>query len=430
MTTQHRGHRIVVVGAGYTGMFAAVRTARRTRRLGARITLVNPSPRFTERLRMHQVAAGGRLADHRIADLLAGTGVEFVQGRAVAIDPQARRVTVERTAAGGSGAGPDARHGVTDLPYDTLVYALGSRTDTTRVPGADHHAVTLDDPRAAHEFGARLAALAATGGRVTVSGGGLTGVEAAAELAESHPGLEVTLLSRGVPGAMMGDRARAHLDRALARLGVTVRAGADVTKVLPGAVELAGGAQVPSDLTLWTAGVRVPDLAARAGIETDARGLVVVDDRLRSVSHPEVYAIGDAAAVRQAWGQVHGTCQSGLPTAQHVADTIARTLRGRAVRRFRFGYFHQPVSLGRRDAVIQFTYADDAPRRAYLRGRWAVAYKEFVSAGPVVMYRLSRRMNVTAVLSRGGRATRSAAGGGGRAVMPLPRGRRAENMGR
>ncbi|WBB63905.1 FAD-dependent oxidoreductase [Streptomyces sp. WMMC500] len=409
MPTHPRGHRIVVVGAGYTGMFAAVRTAHRTRRLGARITLVNPSPRFTERLRMHQVAAGQRLADHRIADLLAGTGVEFVEGRAVAIDPRARRVTVERTARGGSGDGPAARRGVTDVPYDTLVYALGSVTDVTRVPGADTHAVTLDDPRAAHAFGVRLAALAAAGGRVTVSGGGLTGVEAAAELAESHPGLEVTLLSRGVPGAMMGDRARAHLDRALARLGVTVRAGADVTKVLPGAVELAGGEQVPSDLTLWTAGVRVSGLAARAGIETDARGLVVVDDRLRSVSHPEVYAIGDAAAVRQAWGQVHGTCQSGLPTAQHVADALARTLRGRAVKRFRFGYFHQPVSLGRRDAVIQFTYADDAPRRVYLRGRWAVRYKEAVSSSPVMMYRLGRRMNVRAVLSRGGRATRRAA---------------------
>ncbi|MFW6691451.1 NAD(P)/FAD-dependent oxidoreductase [Streptomyces sp. MAR4 CNX-425] len=405
-TTQPRGHRVVVVGAGYSGMLAAVRTAHRTRRLGTRITLVNPSPRFTERLRMHQVAAGQRLADHRIADLLAGTGVEFVQGRAVAIDPRARRVTVERTGGGGDAEPAGAPEDVTVVPYDTLVYALGSSADTTRVDGAADHAVTLDDPRTAHAAGTRLAALAAAGGRVTVSGGGLTGVEAATELAESHPGLRVTLLSRGVPGAMMGTRARAHLDRALARLGVTVRAGVEVTKVLPGTVELAGGERVPSDLTLWTAGVRVSGLAARAGIETDGRGLVVVDDRLRSVSHPEVYAVGDAAAVRQAWGQVHGTCQSGLPTAQHVADAIARTLRGRAVKRFRFGYFHQPVSLGRRDAVIQFTYADDTPRRAYLRGRWAVRYKAAVSASPLVTYRLSRRMNVTSVLSRGGRTTR------------------------
>ncbi|MFD0315187.1 NAD(P)/FAD-dependent oxidoreductase [Streptomyces flavalbus] len=396
-------HRIVVLGAGYTGMMAAVRLARRTRRTGVRITLVNPSERFTERLRLHQTVAGQELTRHRIPELLAGTGVEFLQGRATAIDPEARRVSVEAVPP----AGPVA------LSYDTLVYALGSRADTRGVPGAAEHAVTLEDPDAVRNFADRLPALARTGGAVTVCGGGLTGIEAAAELAETHPGLRVTLVSRGVPGAMMGEAARAHLDRDLDRLGVTVRAGATVTRVLAGAVELADGERLPSDLTLWTTGVRVPELAAASGIATDARGLVVVDAHLRSLSHPEVYAIGDAAAVRQAWGAVHGTCQSGLPTAQHAADEIARRLRGREPRPFRFGYFHQPVSIGRRDAVVQFTYPDDSPRRWYLRGAWAVRYKETVSGSPLTLYRLGRRVNVSATLSRGGRATRTT-------VAPLP----------
>ncbi|MGP4114921.1 NAD(P)/FAD-dependent oxidoreductase [Streptomyces sp. 4N509B] len=388
-------HRIVVLGAGYTGMMATVRLARRTRRLGTRITLVNPSARFTERLRMHQIAAGQELADHRIPELLAGTGVTFVEGRATAIDLRARGVTVDV-----------GRPEPAVLPYDTLVYALGSGTDTRRVPGAAEHAATLDDPRAAHGLATRFAELAVTGGDVTVCGGGLTGVEAAAEIAESHPGLRVTLVSRNEPGAMMGERARAHLHRSLNRLGVTVRAGVTVTEVLPDAVALAGGERLPSGLTLWTTGVRAPGLAAESGLATDDRGLVVVDAGLRSVSHPEVYAIGDAAAVRQGWGQIHGTCQSGLPTAQHAADAIVRGLRGRRVKPFRFGYVHQPVSLGRRDAVIQFTHADDSPRRWYLRGTWAVRYKEMVSGSPLTLYRLSRRVNVSARLSRGGRATR------------------------
>jgi NADH dehydrogenase FAD-containing subunit len=153
----------------------------------------------------------------------------------------------------------------------------------------------------------------------------------------------------------------------------------------------------------------VSSLAADAGIAVDDRGLVLVDATLRSVSHPDIHAIGDAAAIRLAWGRVHGTCQSGLPTAQYTADTIARLLRGKPVRPFRFGYFHQPVSLGRRDAVIQFTHADDTPRRAYLKGRIAALYKETVSSSPVQVYRLSKRMNVTATLSRGGRATREPA---------------------
>jgi NADH dehydrogenase FAD-containing subunit len=248
--------------------------------------------------------------------------------------------------------------------------------------------------------------VAARGGAVAVCGGGLTGIEAAAEIAENHPGARVTLISTGEPGAMMGTKARAYLHRALDRLGVTRQTGRAVVKVLPDAVELAGGELVHTDLTLWTAGVRVAPLAAQAGIETDPHGLIVVDPTLKSVSHPTIHAIGDAAAVRQAWGSIHGTCQSGMPTAAYTADVIARQLRGKRVRPFRFGYFHQPVSLGRTDAVIQFTKADDRPRRGYLTGRAAVRYKEAVSGSPVPVFTLSKRMTVSVTLSKGGRATR------------------------
>ncbi|MEV6364716.1 NAD(P)/FAD-dependent oxidoreductase [Nocardia asteroides] len=384
-------HRIVVLGAGYTGMLAAIRLAHRTRKLDVRITLVNPSARFTERLRMHQIAAGQELANHHIPALLDGTDIQFVQGRATAIDPAARRVHVDSA-------------GVLD--YDELVYALGSFTDTTAVPGVADHAWTLNDPRLAHEFAGRLTALAATHGTVTVCGGGLTGIEAAAEIAESHPDLRVTLISAAEPGAMMGDKARAHLNAVLDRLGIVRRVGERVTKVLPDAVELADGTRVDADLTLWTSGVRVAALAAEAGIETDARGLIVVDPTLKSVSHPTIHAIGDAAAIRQAWGTVHGTCQSGLPTAAYTADTIAAELRGKRVRPFRFGYFHQPVSLGRRDAVIQFTKADDTPGRFYLTGWAARTYKELVSSSPVPSFKMSRKMAVSVQLSKGGAATR------------------------
>ncbi|WP_329276733.1 NAD(P)/FAD-dependent oxidoreductase [Streptomyces sp. NBC_01451] len=390
----NKGHRIVVLGAGYTGLFSAIRLAHRTRRTGVMITLVNPSDRFVERLRMHQIAAGQELADHRIPDLLAGTGVTFVQGAATAIDPEARQITVD---------------GAETLGYDTLVYALGSSTDTGRVPGADTQAFTLNNPETAGRLATRLTEVAASGGTVTVCGGGLTGIEAATEIAESHPGLGVTLISLDEPGGMMGAKARAYLHGALDRLGVTLETGARVTKVLPDAVELADGRLVRSDACLWTTGVKVSPLAADAGIATDDRGLILVDATLRSVSHPEIHAIGDAAAVRLAWGQIHGTCQSGLPTAQYTADTIARLVRGKAVKPFRFGYFHQPVSLGRRDAVIQFTKADETPRRTHLTGRSAAAYKEMVSGSPLTTYRFSKRMNVTTIVSKGGRATRKPA---------------------
>ncbi|WP_194820406.1 NAD(P)/FAD-dependent oxidoreductase [Nocardia sp. XZ_19_385] len=394
MSTNNTTHQIVVLGAGYTGMLAAVRLARRTRKLDVKITLVNPSDRFTERLRMHQVAAGQELTNHNIPAILAGSGVEFVQGWATSIDPQAQRVFVDGTAT---------------LHYDELIYALGSNTDTTKVPGAADHAWTLNDPRTAHRFAEQLKVVEAGGGTVAVCGGGLTGIEAATEIAEQHPGLTVTLISSGEPGAMMGDKARAYLNKALDRLGIVRQIGRHVTKVLPDAVELAGGELISADLTLWTTGVRVSPLAAEAGIDTDPRGLIVVDPTLRSVSHPNICAVGDAAAVRQAWGQIHGTCQSGLPTAAYTADTIARRLRGKPVHPFRFGYFHQPVSLGRKDAVIQFTKADDTPGRFHLTGRAAVMYKESVSSSPPFAFKMSQKMTVSVQMSKGGKATRATA---------------------
>lgn len=392
-----RDQHIVVLGAGYTGMIAAIRAARRTRRRGGRVTLVNPSTRFTERLRMHQIASGQELEDFQIPELLAGTGVEFLQGWAEALDPAGRTVTVATA------------DGTTELAYDHLVYAIGSATNTTSVPGADLHAHSLNGPAAATKLAARLAELPA-GGRVVVGGNGLTGIEAATEIAESHPHLQVALLGLGEPGSMMGPKAKAYLDRALERLGIEVRSGVMITKVLADGVELDDGSVVPSDATLWTTGFWASPLAGDSGLAVDARGRIVVDATLRSISHPTVFAIGDAAAIRQAWGEIHGTCQSGIPSGAHAADNLGRLAKGRNPKPFRFGYWHQPLSLGRNDAVIQFTKADDKPRRIYITGARAVAYKEFVTSSPPTTYRVSRRLNVPkAFLSlKGGRATRKA----------------------
>ncbi|TDD19610.1 NAD(P)/FAD-dependent oxidoreductase [Nonomuraea diastatica] len=364
---------ILVLGAGYTGIAAAVRVAAKTRRVGGRVRLVNASPTFTERLRLHQTAAGESLAVHPLDEIVAGTGLDVVLGRVARLDAARHEAHLD-----------DGRV----LGYDKLIYALGAVADAS-VPGADSHAYTFYD----HEQAVRLCGHLGTlrSGTVVVVGGGLTGIESAAEFAEAHPRLHVVLLSRGRPGSMMGERARAHLDAALERLCVEVRTGVEVHKVLPDAVELVGGELIHSDVTLWTAGTRGLPLVAGSGLSVDARDRIVVDSALRSVSHPDVYAVGDAAAVTQKFGVLHGTCQGGIPTGLHAADSLAATLRGKTPKQFRFGYIHQPVSLGRKDAVIQFTRPDDSPRRWYLKGRAAVAYKEMVSSSPLPTYRLLKR---------------------------------------
>ncbi|MFD8865408.1 NAD(P)/FAD-dependent oxidoreductase [Streptomyces sp. NPDC059590] len=385
-------HRVVVLGAGYAGMAAAVQLAARVKgREGVRVTVVNAQERFTERLRLHMTATGQQLAELSIPELLEGTGAEFVRGWVTAVDAGARTVRVD-----------DDRV----LEYDTLVYGLGGVADTATVPGVEEHAYTLNSPQDAEVLAGRLGRLGG-GGTVVVGGSGLTGVESAAEIAERYPELNVVLLGRGEPGAAMNPKARAYMRAALQRLGVQVRSGVEVAKVLPDAVELAGGESVAADVVLWTSGTRVSPLAAAAGLAVDERGRVVTDTALRSVSHPEVFAVGDAAAIRQGYGVMHGTCQGGMPTGVHAALSIDRVLKGKQPKPFRFGYYHTPVSLGRNDAVVQFTHPDDSPRRAYLTGRFAARYKETVTASPWPTYGRMKKMPASgAFWPRGGRFTR------------------------
>ncbi|MEV6028276.1 FAD-dependent oxidoreductase [Streptomyces sp. NPDC052036] len=396
MSTRHTAgaattHHVVILGAGYAGLSAAVQLAARgTGREDVRVTVVDAQERFTERLRLHMAATGQRLAELSIPDLLEGTGARFVRGWVTAVDTDARTVRID-----------DDR----ELPYDTLVYALGGVADTAALPGAEEHAYTLDTTGDAKALADRLARLG--GGTVVVGGTGLTGVEAAAEIAERHPELSVVLLGRQHPGTAMNPKAGAYLRSALQRLGVEVRGGVEVVKVLPDGVELAGGEHVAADAVLWTSGTRVSPLAATAGLTVDERGRIVTDATLRSVSHSEVYAVGDAAAIRQRYGVLHGTCQGGMPSGVHAALAILRALKGRRPKPFRFGYYHTPVSLGRHDAVVQFTRPDDSPRRFCLTGRIAVRYKETVTASPWRTWgRMKKMPSSGALWPRGGGFTR------------------------
>ncbi|MFF0328036.1 NAD(P)/FAD-dependent oxidoreductase [Nonomuraea angiospora] len=361
-------HRIVVLGAGYTGAVAAGRLAKRLRREDVAITLVNAEPDFVERVRMHQVATGQDLKPRPFSEMFAGTGVELRLARVTGVDVD--RKTVSLIDANDAGA--------EELPYDTLVYALGSRWNAQGVPGTAEHAYEIAGRPGALRLRERLARLDA-GQSVVVVGGGLTGLEAATEIAEARPDLHVALAARGGLGDWLSPKGREHLRKVFGRLGITAYEHAAVTGVDADHVTTADGEAIPAAVTVWTAGFAVHPIAQATALEVNGTGQIVVDGTMRSVSHPDVYAIGDAAMVMGPGDKpLRMSCASGTPTAWQAADAIAARLTGRKLPNVSIHYFNQCISLGRKEGLIQYVTADDRAVQAVLTGRLAAVYKELI----------------------------------------------------
>ncbi|MER8186367.1 FAD-dependent oxidoreductase [Kitasatospora sp. NPDC094015] len=351
---------IVVIGAGYAGLSAATRAGRRHR-----VTLIAPEERFLHRVRQHEAAAGR--PEHRptLDRVIRGRAITHLRARATELDLAGRKILLD------SGE---------RIGYDTLVYALGSRTAHQGVPGVAEHALTAE--RAA-EIRRRLAA-APEPGTLAVVGGGATGIELAAELAEAHPAWRIRLVAAGQVGGWFSAKGRAHVVRVLARLGVELHEHTEVTAVTPDGLTTAGGGTVPADLVAWAASMEPHPLAAEAGLTVTPRGQAVVDDHLRSVSHPEVYVIGDAAAVTVPGT---GTLRMGCATAQPMGQYLGGQLAGKAARPFAYRYAVQCLSLGRRDGLVQLIHRDDSMRPSAVTGTLARLAKAVIVNGVVLALR-------------------------------------------
>ncbi|XVU22693.1 NAD(P)/FAD-dependent oxidoreductase [Actinoplanes sp. CA-054009] len=353
-------HRIIVLGAGYAGAITAGRLARRLRRQDVAITLVNAEPDFVERVRNHQVATGQELKPRPLASMFAGTGVRLRIASVTAVYPDHKTVSLSDG----------------ELSYDTLVYALGST-------GRDipEQAYSLAGRSGARRLRDRLAALGKNE-TVVVVGGGLTGIEAVTEIAESRPDLDVAVATRGEFGDWLSPKGRAHLRKVTNRLGIAVHENTAVTRVESDHVELSDGRALPAAVTVWTGGFAVHPIAAATTLTVDPAGRIVVDGTMRSVSHPDVYAVGDAALAMGAGDKpMRMACASGVPQAWQAADSIAARLTGGKLPDAPLKYFNQCISLGRGDGLIQFVTPDDVSRPGVVTGRAAAFYKELVCKG-------------------------------------------------
>jgi NADH dehydrogenase len=352
---------VVVIGGGYAGVMAANRL---TQRDDVTVTLINPRPTFVERIRLHQLVGGSHDAVVDYREVLA-EGIRLVIDTVTRIDAAERSVTL---ATGGR------------VGYDYLVYAVGSGSADPRVPGAAEFAYPIASLEEAERLRPVVDAAPATAA-VTVVGAGPTGIETAAELAEL--GRTVTLVCGEVLGPYLHPRGRRSVAKRLAKRGVTVLEGPDakVTAVTRDVVQLGDGRELPSKVTIWTAGFGVPDLAARSGLSTDALGRLLTDETLTSVDDRRIVAAGDSAAPSDLPFRM--SCQAAGPLGAHAADTVLSRIAGEHPGPIALGFVGQCISLGRRAGIFQFAHRNDTAMRLYLGGRPGAKLKEFICWGTV-----------------------------------------------
>ena len=352
---------VVVIGGGYAGVMAANRL---TQRDDVAVTLINPRSTFVERIRLHQLVGGSHEAviDYR---KILGKGIRLVVDTVTRIDAAERSVTL---ASGGT------------IGYDYLIYAVGSRSADQGVPGAAEFAYPIASLEEAQRLRSVVNGAPATA-LVTVVGAGPTGIETAAELAEL--GRRVTLVCGGVLGPYLHPRGRRSLARRLAKLGVTVLEGfgTTVTAVSRDAVQLGDGRELRSDVTIWTAGFGVPDLARRSGLSTDALGRLRTDETLTSVDDVRIVAAGDSAAPSDLPFRM--SCQAAVQLGPQAAETVLRRIAGEQPAPIAVGFAGQCISLGRRAAIFQFAHRNDVAAGLYLGGRPTATLKELVCKGTV-----------------------------------------------
>jgi len=369
-------HKVVIVGGGAGGLELAAKLGRR---FGPdHIFLVDKDMDHIWKPSLHEVAAG-TLDIHReglsYAMLAQDCGFTFIYGRVQGVDRSTRTVLLEPALADGEVIFPERR-----LDYDTLVMAVGSRSNFFGTPGAAEHASALDSTEQAERFRKQLLRYFVLADQrraddpdyvfnITIVGGGATGVELAAELLEACKHMVYYGLNRLDPSRNVKITLLEGADRILSALtpkmsasaqslllqrGIEVRTSVRVASVDATSVTDAGGVSYPSDLCVWAAGIEAPDFLANLGLPVNQRNQLIVDAQLRT-EDPDIFAIGDCC--QAPWGDDGSFLPARAQVAHQQASYLIKLAQARIQgtqpdsRPFHFRDYGSLVSVGHSHGV-------------------------------------------------------------------------------
>ena len=354
---QQAGPRVVVIGGGFAGLSAL----HALRGRGAAVTLVDRNVYSTFQPLLYQVATAGLTSSdvaYPLWSVTRKTGARFHRGLLEHIDTGGRVVRLDD----GS-----------ELGYDYLILATGVSANFFGIPGADNQSMSLYTRRDAVALRERLESEleqrswggVRAGLSITIAGGGATGVELAGTLAElrniavpaSFPGIDpatikVTLIEQA-PAllAAFKPREREYARRELQQRGVDVLLGTAIKELAPGEVLLANGTSVPSDITVWAAGVAAPEAIGQLGLAHGHSGRLLVGPDLRVQGEERIFAAGDISV--SASDPVAQLAQPAIQQGRHAAQQILRLIAGQDTAVFHYHDKGIMATIGSRSAVVE-----------------------------------------------------------------------------
>lgn len=362
--------RILVLGGGFAGLWSALAAARAREAFGVdlEIVLLNDTPWHSIRVRNYEAD----LSDTRVAldSVLAPVGVRRLEGAATGIDVASRTVTYE--------AQGEPRR----ISYDRLVFALGSRLARPPIPGLAEYGFDVDTYDAAMRLNAHVAKRPTREGTVLVVGGGLTGIEAAAEMPVKLRAAGIAtprvILADHAPriGSDMGEEAVPVIEEALQALGVEMRGGVSVLAVDARGATLQGGERIEAETVVWCAGMRAHPLTSAFAVERDRLGRLPVDPTLKIKGRAAEFAAGDVATFPI--DGTHGcvmSCQHGRPMGRFAGHNAVCDLLGQPMLPLSIAWYTTILDLGSWGAI----YTEGWERRLVSRGATAKRTKELIN---------------------------------------------------